>query len=312
MDARQVRAYGGTRSECLAYPVGRREPCERVAVSDVAAAPGPDGLQRDAALAFSAYDDFAPFYDFMTKDADYDWWWSALLPLVEAAGVPGRRVLDVACGTGKSLEPLLAAGWSGVGVDASSGMLELARAKLGQSVSLLEHDMRDLPVLGAFDLICVLNDSINYLLDEHELIDTFRGFRRNLVPGGVVVFDVNTIGMFRSHEALVQQEPGRVILAEANGHPGFEQGEVMRVDFTVLEQRTGFFWTRRSSPHFQRHHPDAELRHALAAAGLELVGAYGQTYKTIADTLDEIKDEKAVYVARVLYAGGSGEEEVSG
>jgi hypothetical protein len=69
-------------------------------------------------------------------------------------------------------------------------------------------------------------------------------------------------------------------------------------------------WTRRSSPHFQRHHPDADLRRALAAAGLELVGAYGLTYKTIADVVDELRDEKAIYVARVPHADGSGEEEV--
>jgi SAM-dependent methyltransferase len=255
--------------------------------------------QRDAALTVSAYDAFAPFYDALTKDADYDWWWSALLPLAEAAGLPGRRVLDVACGTGKSLEPLLAAGWSGIGVDASSGMLELARAKLGPDVALLERDMRDLPVLGEFDLICALNDAINYLLDERELMETFRGFRRNLAPGGVVVFDVGTVGMLRNHEALVQQEPGRVLLVEANGHADLEQGAVMRVDFTVLEQRNGFYWSRRSSPHFQRHHPDADLRRALAAAGLELFGAYGQTDKLIADTVDELNDERAVYVARV-------------
>jgi SAM-dependent methyltransferase len=279
-----------------------------VAVSHVAADPDLDGLQRDVALAVSAYDAFAPFYDVLTKDADYDWWWSALLPLAEAAGVTGRRVLDVACGTGKSLEPLLAAGWSGVGVDASSGMLELARAKLGQEVPLLEHDMRDLPALGEFDLICALNDSINYLLDEQELIDTFRGFRRNLAPGGVVVFDVNTIGMYRNYEVLVQQEPGRVLVVEGNGRPDFEQGALMRADFTVLEQRNGFFWTRRSSPHFQRHHPDADLRRAMDAAGLELFGTYGQTGKTITDTLDELNDEKAVYVARVPHADDLGEE----
>jgi SAM-dependent methyltransferase len=274
-----------------------------VAVSHVGAAPGSEGLQRDTALAASAYDAFAPFYDFLTKDADYDWWWSALLPLVEAAGVPGRRVLDVACGTGKSLEPLLAAGWSGVGVDASSGMLELARAKLAPGVPLLEHDMRDLPVLGEFDLICALNDPISYLLDEQELVDTFDGFRRNLAPGGVVIFDVNTLGMFRDYEALVQQEPGRVLLVEANGHPDFEDGAIMRVDFTVLEQRTGFYWSRHSSPHFQRHQPDADLRRALAAAGLQFFGAYGQTNKTIADTVDELNDERAVYLARVPCAG---------
>ena len=54
--------------------------------------------------------------------------------LVRTLGQPlaaGDRVLDLACGDGAFAEPLLAAGLEYVGVDASPGMVEAARARLG-------------------------------------------------------------------------------------------------------------------------------------------------------------------------------------
>lgn len=262
----------------------------------------------DNALAAAAYDAFAPFYDILTEQQDYDWWWSVLLPLAEAAGLSGNRVLDVACGTGKSLGPLITRGWAAVGVDASEGMLAEARRKLGPEVRLIEHDMRDLPALGEFDLVCALNDAVNYVLDERQLVETIAGFRRNLAPGGVVVFDANTLGTFRGYGALVHQEPGRVLVVEGHSGDDFQHGALMRSDFVVLEQRDGFSWHCHRSPHFQRHHPDAEIRRALRAAGLELAGVYGQDFRVLSDTVDELRDEKAVYVARAPRVGAEGGE----
>ena len=261
--------------------------------------PVDDGASSgDDALAAAAYDAFAPFYDALTEHQDYDWWWSALLPLAEAAGLPGDRVLDVACGTGKSLGPLIARGWPAVGVDASAGMLAQARRKLGPEVRLVQRDMRDLPALGEFDLVCALNDAINYVLDERQLTATLTGFRRNLAPGGVVVFDVNTIGTFRGYGALVHQAPARILIVEGHGDADLRPGALMRSDFVVLQQRDGFSWTCDRRPHFQRHHPDAEVRRALRAAGLELVSVCGQAGFRLGHPLDELSDEKAVYVAR--------------
>ena len=276
-------------------------------MSRAASLSGPDRLLDDSALAAAAYDAFAPFYDILTEHQDYDWWWSVLLPLAEAAGLPGDRVLDVACGTGKSLGPLIARGWSAVGVDVSEGMLAEARRKLGPEVRLIERDMRTLPTLGVFDLVCALNDAVNYVLDERDLVETFAGFRRNLVPGGVVVFDANTIGTFRGYGALVHQSPGHILVVEGYSGDEFQQGELMRSDFVVLEQRDGFSWHCHRSPHFQRHHPDTEIRRALRTAGLELVGVYGQAFKRVDEQLDELSDEKAVYVARAPYGHEGGE-----
>lgn len=273
--------------------VSRRKEAVNVSSSMVTESEGAD-------LATVAYDAFAPFYDMLARDQDHEWWWSELLPLARSAGLRADaiRALDVACGTGKSLAPLLARAWEATGVDASAGMLAEARRKLGPDVPLLCYDMRKLPALGVFDLVSALNDAVNNLLDPQQLLDAFTGFHRNLAPGGVLVFDVNTLGAFRSFGTLVQQDPGRIVMFESDSGPDFAPGATMSAEFVVLQQRAGFLWDSRRCPHHQRHFTDAEIRDALLTAGLELHGVYGLRYDAIADTVDELNDEKAIYVAR--------------
>lgn len=248
----------------------------------------------------TGYDAFAPFYDILARDQDYDWWWSEMLALAAAAGLPddGIRALDVACGTGKSTAPLVARGWDVVGVDISAGMLAQARQTLGPGMPLVQHDMRDLPVLGTFDLVSALSDAINHLLDPQQLLDTFISFHRNLAPGGILVFDVDTLGGLRALDTLVQQEPGRIVMLDSGAGPDFAPGATMHGEFVVLEQRTGFRWESRRVPHLQRHFTHTEIHDALTAADLELHGVHGLNHMTLATPVDELNDERAIYIAR--------------
>lgn len=66
-----------------------------------------------------------------------------MLNLLEPAA--GESVLDIGCGTGVSLEPLLAAGIDVTGIDASPYMLDLAAARLGHRVELYRGYAEDLP-----------------------------------------------------------------------------------------------------------------------------------------------------------------------
>ena len=69
--------------------------------------------------AEAAYDALAPAYDILTADYDYDAWLSAIERVAIAHGLTGRRVLDVACGTGKSFLPLLERGYEVTACDIS-------------------------------------------------------------------------------------------------------------------------------------------------------------------------------------------------
>ena len=57
----------------------------------------------------------------------------------------GQRILDIGCGTGISLEPLLNKGLNLTGIDPSLYMLDIASKKFGDKVALHREPAEDLP-----------------------------------------------------------------------------------------------------------------------------------------------------------------------
>jgi SAM-dependent methyltransferase len=252
----------------------------------------------DADHARLAYDGLAPVYDLFTGGHDHAAWAGLLEGLAREHGLRGRRLLDVGCGTGSALAPMLERGYSGVGVDVSPRMLEVARAKLGGRAELVAADMRALPELGEFDLVWSVADAINYLHTEAELEAAFAGFRRNLAPGGVVVFDVDTLCTFRALYSSLMVVPGgdRAVIFEGRG---LEEDAIGEAWIDRLERTEPPWWTRVRTVHRQRHHPRAALEAALASAGLACVGVWGTDGAgALEQPLAELRHSKAVYIAK--------------
>src|SRR4029079_7652390 len=82
-----------------------------------------DERAMTADISPSEYDAFAPFYDAFTSASDYETWTDEVLEVARRHGLRGTSLLDLACGTGKSLEPLLRRGCEVTACDASPGML---------------------------------------------------------------------------------------------------------------------------------------------------------------------------------------------
>src|SRR3954451_20267718 len=144
-----------------------------------------------------AYDLLAPAYDLLTKGYAYAPWLRAIDRLAREHGLSGRRALDVACGTGKSLEALLDLGYDAVGRDGSAGMAAIAQAKLGDRTVVHVADMCELPVYARFDLVTCLDDAINHLPSADGVVAALRAMAANLGPGGLIAFDVNTLSAYR-------------------------------------------------------------------------------------------------------------------
>jgi SAM-dependent methyltransferase len=250
--------------------------------------------------ARDAYDALAPAYDLLTGGHDHAGWAARLEALALDAGLSGRRLLDVGCGTGSGIAAMAARGYAGVGVDISAGMLAQARDKLGPDVRLVEADMRALPALGEFDLIWTVADGVNCLVEEADLVAAFAGFRRNLAPGGLVVFDVDTLASFRVlyRSLWVVPSPEAVVIFDGQAPAELSAGDVAEAVVERLEPADPPFWRRSRAVHRQRHHPQAVLERALGAAGLRLVGAWGSDLTgTCSQPLDEERHNKAVYIA---------------
>jgi SAM-dependent methyltransferase len=247
-----------------------------------------------------AYDAFAPHYDAFTAQHDYETWTTTLEGMARAHGLRGRRLLDVACGTGKSFLPYLDRGYEVTACDLSPAMARLAAAKAGDRARVEVHDMRALPRLGAFDLVCCIDDAVNYVLTAQELAATFAGLARNLAPGGLVLFDANSLFAYRTFFATmtVLVDDGRILVWEGHASPDFAQGGVARATLEALSRREDGSWRRERSAHAQRHHPRARVERALRRAGLRALGVHGMRLDgSTTDGFDELDNSKAVYVA---------------
>ncbi len=143
--------------------------------------------------ATTQYDGFSRLYaahaETSTTNARYDR--PAILDL--AGDVAGKRVLDVGCAAGHLSSLLATRGADVLGVDASEGMVRIARELFGDVAKFETADVSQ-PLKFVEDASI---DVITASLVLHYLKDwgpTLAEFRRVLKPGGVLVFSVHHPG----------------------------------------------------------------------------------------------------------------------
>jgi SAM-dependent methyltransferase len=256
-------------------------------------------LVEDSALG--AYEGLAEHYDEFTADYDYETWLGALEALALEHGLRGRRLLDVACGTGKSFEPMARRGYEIAACDLSPAMVELAREKAPPGSELFVADMRELPRAGEFDLVTCLDDSLNYVLDSEGLEAAIGGMAANLAPGGLLAFDLNSLGTYRRlfGRDSIGDSDGRMFCWRGKPSADPRPGESFTATIYVFVEEGHDRWSRSSTTHWQRHHPRAEVERALELAGLELVATRGQLPGArLEHGPDEERHQKHVYLAR--------------
>jgi SAM-dependent methyltransferase len=261
--------------------------------------------------ARAAYATLAPHYDRFTDGYDHEQWLKEIEARAIAAGLRGRRALDIACGTGKSFAPLLARGYAVTACDISPEMVDVAREKFGDEVEdLFVADMCELPRIGVFDLVTCLNDAVNYLLAEDELEAAFRGVAGLLAPGGVYAFDVNSLSTFRTAfaQTFVREDEGGLFCWRGEAPATLGAGDAAAATLEAFVETDDGLWERASSRHVQRHHPAAAIHAALAAAGLECAAVAGQRAGGhLDDHVDETEHIKVVYFAHLAGTPEGGE-----
>nr|WP_235854322.1 class I SAM-dependent methyltransferase [Nonomuraea aridisoli] len=135
------------------------------------------------------YDAFAEAYSAETENNILNAYWARPAIMALVGDVAGRRILDAGCGSGPLSAALRDRGANVTGIDASAGMLAIARRRLGDDVALQVVDVRDpLPFAdGEFDDV-VASLVLHYLEDWGP---TLAEMRRVLKPGGRLIVSVN-------------------------------------------------------------------------------------------------------------------------
>jgi len=149
----------------------------------------------------SGYGIFSEFYDALTENVGYKERGEYICSLLHERGIDDGLLLDLACGTGSMSVELSRAGFDVIGVDASASMLCEAQNKAYESkqeILFLCQRMQELDLYGTVRAAVCTLDSINHLIKEDDVRETFRRVSLFLEPGGAFVFDVNTVYKHRN------------------------------------------------------------------------------------------------------------------
>ena len=241
-----------------------------------------------------AYTDFADVYDELMDDVPYEAWKDRIVHIIQEYGVSQKvsgeektlesledalaserdLVVDLGCGTGTLMELLAKEGFDCIGVDNSEAMLAKAMEKKeesGSEILYLLQDMRELSLYSTVGTVVSVCDSLNYLLEDEELLQVFSLVNNYLYPRGVFIFDFNTDYKYR--EVI-----GDAVIAENRDDCSFiwenfydpEEG-INEYDLTMFLRREGELFERVSETHFQRGYEAEQIEELLKKAGLEVV-----------------------------------------
>jgi SAM-dependent methyltransferase len=106
----------------------------------------------------------------------------------------GSDILELGCGSGRTLLPLARDGWRVTGVDNSATMLDRCRARLKRvrdaRVELVRADFRALALGRRFPLVICPFNAFMHLYAREDVERFLAVVRAHLAPGGLFAFDV--------------------------------------------------------------------------------------------------------------------------
>lgn len=188
---------------------------------------------------------------------------------------PGEHVLDLACGHGRISLELARRGYRVTGLDLSARSLELARRAAdeeGLDVEWVRGDMRE-PPPGPLDAVVNMYTAFGYFEEEAEDQRVLDAVAAALRPGGRFLIEIiNPLGLARVYrDRTWDTTPDGTLHLQEHSY-----------DF--LRGRNSAVWTfihadgtRGELVHSLRMYAPHELAAMIAAAGLEIFGAWGGT-----------------------------------
>lgn len=146
-----------------------------------------------------SYEEFASLYDRLMDDFDYERWYQYIEEIFNKYRRP-NNILEMACGTGNISHYLAKAGYNLTAFDLSEEMLSIAYNKLIKfdNIKLFQQDMRDFNIGEKFDTVIATCDSINYITNSRDLLNSFKNVYNHLNEEGLFIFDINSYYKLKS------------------------------------------------------------------------------------------------------------------
>lgn len=254
-----------------------------------------------------AYTGFAQVYDNFMDNIPYEEWSRYVIDLLKEYEVEEGLVLELGCGTGNITEELAKQGYDMIGIDNSLDMLSIAMEKKAaykeedkrSSILYLMQDMREFELYGTVRAVVSICDSMNYIMNEEDLLQVFKLVNNYLDTRGLFIFDLNTIYKYEtilaSNTIAENREDCSFIwdnyYSKEEGINEYSLSIYVRdVELEEECEETGLF-KRYDETHYQKAYTLDVIVRLLKEAGMEFVTAYD------AFTRDEVKpDSERIYV----------------
>ena len=183
------------------------------------------------------YDNMAPYYDKYIESTRYD-----ILSLeaekefIESFIKGKKTILDLGCGTGRTMKLLSDASRELVGVDISCKMLEIAR---NDGLNVIQASALDLPFGNScFDAIYSVHGGFGYCTNNAEIDKLSKEIIRVLKQGGLILLDTPH-GMVRGAKYMISWPAGNRMI-KAIGY-GKNKDEIFKALDNVGFSRILFF-----------------------------------------------------------------------
>ena len=254
-----------------------------------------------------AYTEFSKWYDELMEDVPYDEWFEFVKEKLSENGIKDGLVCELGTGTGNFTMRLAEAGYDMIGIDNSDEMLAEARTKKEEylkeesentsgsvnkvsDIMYICQDMREFELYGTVNAIVSICDSINYILEDEEMIHTFKLVNNYLDPKGLFVFDFNTVHKYKD-------VIGDSTIADSNEDVSFIWSNYFDEETKINEYEVTFFvkaetdidiaedgnvkkdddsdlYKRFVEYHYQRGYNLEEIKDFLKEAGLVFIEAF--------------------------------------
>lgn len=224
----------------------------------------------------SGYTLFARYYDELTENISYYNRAEYFDKIIKQNNVKGKKILDLACGTGSLSIELAKLKYKVIGVDGSTDMLsEAMNKRYEQNVDILfiHQAMENLELFEAQDVIICALDSINHITDINTLQKAMRKISLYLNTDGIFIFDVNS--KYKHYNLLSAKtyvyDCENVYCVWQNSET---ENNIVNIDLDFFERNDDIYY-RNSESFSERYYSEDELRMILKNAEMEVIDIYG-------------------------------------
>lgn len=245
----------------------------------------------------NGYNEFARVYDILTDNVGYDERSTYYLDILKKFGITHGILLDLACGTGSFSVRFAKKGFEVIGIDISPEMLSIAQQNAyesGSNILFLCQDMRNIDLFGTVDAAVCALDSINHLTDINDVLDTFKAVSLFMNPGGVFVFDTNTVYKHRhilSDNTFVYDCDDVYCVWQNTTDT---KTDTVHISLDIFEENEDGTYDRSTEEFNERAYPTELIEELLNKAGFELLAVYDEhNFLPLTDT-----SQRAVFAAK--------------